>query len=544
MNLRNNNTLQLVGAAAGVLGLLVAFAALGYGVITNLWDIPRYMLIGALVLLTIFVWLNPEAIARALTGRGTRFGVNALLRILAAVGIAIALYALWGLLAPRIGSGFGRLDVTANKAYSLDNQTINALNSLPGPVKVIGFFPAGDASQQEANNLLKEYRAHTDKITIQYIDPIQDPFTARQYNVTRTGVVVFDDGARKETATSNTQEEFTKALLRLRETGTKTIAILDVPSIASFAGGTQEQRPLTLANSELAQQNYVVLPQPYNIAISPTISLAEVTVLIVPPVDPAHPMSDQQVRAVGDYLNRGGHVLLMGDPEAAPLPLALLSKYGLTEYHDVILESDQRNVWSQAPFNLLVANYGSSPITKDMTGLSTLYSAVEAIQPPTSTITGFVSTAVVQSSSTSLLAKIVAGTNGQQGQLVPDSTAPPGPLTMIVSVEQEVAATGSLTDTTQPTQTRGTRLVVTGDIDFLSDPLIQQYNATYNLSLFTNIINWLSESEQRISIPAPSTAAPTITLDVAEQSLTFYTSVVIMPLLVLLLGGFIWWRRR
>ena len=235
----------------------------------------------------------------------------------------------------------------------------------------------------------------------------------------------------------------------------------------------------------------------------------------------------------------------MGDPEAAPLPPALLTKYGLTEYHDVILESDQSNVWSPTPFNLMVTSYGSSTITKDMGSLRTFYSAVEAIQPPTSTITGFVSTAVVQSSSTSLLAKIVPGTNGQQGQLVPDNTAPPGPLTMIVSVEQDVpAATGTVTDTTQPTQTKGTRLVVTGDVDFASDLLVQQLNATTNLDLFTNIVNWLSESEDRISIPAPSTAAPTLTLGVAEQSLTFYTSVVVMPLLVLLIGGFIWWRRR
>ena len=52
--------------------------------------------------------------------------------------------------------------------------------------------------------------------------------------------------------------------------------------------------PSTLASNELSQQNYMVLPQPYNIAISPTISLSDVTVLIVPPVDPAHPMSDRR----------------------------------------------------------------------------------------------------------------------------------------------------------------------------------------------------------------------------------------------------------
>ena len=82
------STFQMIGAAAGMLGLLLAAAALGFVLVQGNWEIPRYMLIAALVLLTVFVWLNPEAIAQAITGRGTRYGANAVLRVLVAVGIA------------------------------------------------------------------------------------------------------------------------------------------------------------------------------------------------------------------------------------------------------------------------------------------------------------------------------------------------------------------------------------------------------------------------------------------------------------------------
>src|SRR5436305_9224694 len=115
------------------------------------------MLIVALVLLTIFVWLNPETIARALTGRGTRYGANTFVRIVAAIGIAVLIYVVWTLLAPRLGSGFGRLDVTANKQFTLSQLTVQTLETLPGPVTAIGFFtPQDQSTQTDANNLLKE----------------------------------------------------------------------------------------------------------------------------------------------------------------------------------------------------------------------------------------------------------------------------------------------------------------------------------------------------------------------------------------------------
>jgi hypothetical protein len=548
--MNNRNVMQLIGAGAGLLGLVLAFAALGYllvqGTAAN-QEIPRWLLIGALALLTIFVWLNPEAIGRVITGRGTRYGANAVLRILVAVGIAVLIYAIWGLLAPRIGAGFGRIDVTAEQQFTLSPLTEQTLGSLNQPVRVLAFFTPGEFGRSDAENLLDEYKRRSPNIQVEFIDPTIDVLTAREYNLTRSGVVVFDNNDRREQASANTEEAFTAALLRLRETGTKTIAVLDVPALVDFSGtGSQQMLPMSLVQAELTNQNYVFLP-PYNLTISPTISLNDVTVLIVPPSPVDAPLTETAVRAIRSYLDGGGHVLLMTDPQAAPLPPALLQPYGLTEYHDVILENTQANLWALPgtplqPFNLIVSSYPSATITKDMTGLRTYYSVASAIQPPTSTITGFVSIPIVQSSGDSTLARIVPqGDGGASLEPIPD--APTGPLTLIMGVEAQQPAT-PVTATQQTTQTGRMRLVVTGDADFARDDYIQLFQFVNNRDLFTNIINWLAESESRISIPPRTPTERRIDLDAAQGNLIFTTSVLLMPFFVLLLGGIIWWRRR
>jgi ABC-type uncharacterized transport system involved in gliding motility auxiliary subunit len=542
--------MQLIGAGAGLLGLILAFAALGYVLVQGTAgsaDVPRNLLLAALALLTIFVWLNPEAIARVITGRGTRYGANAILRILVAVGIAVLIYAIWGLLAPRIGGGFGRLDVTAEQQFTLSPLTEQTLRNLSQPVRVIGFFTPGEFGRSDAENLLKEYTARSSNIKVEFIDPTIDVLTARQYNLTRSGVVVFDNSARREQASANTEEAFTAALLRLGETGTKTIAVLDVPSLVDFTGtGSQQMLPMSLVQAELTNQNYVFLP-PYNLAISPTISINDVTVLIVPPSPFDAPLSEQAIRAIRSYLDGGGHVLLMTDPQAAPLPTALLQPYGLTEYHDVILENNQSNVWAlpgtpMQPFNIIVSTYPGATITKDMTGLRTFYSVASAIQPPTSTITGFVSIPIVQSSGDATLARIVPDASGG-ASLQPVEGGPTAPLNLIMGVEADPATT-TVTNTQQTTPTHRMRLVVTGDADFARDDFIQTFQFVNNRDLFTNIINWLAESESRISIPPRTTNDRRIDLDAAQGNIIFTTSVLLMPFLVLLLGGVIWWRRR
>jgi ABC-type uncharacterized transport system. len=86
-----------------------------------------------------------------------------------------------------------------------------------------------------------------------------------------------------------------------------------------------------------------------------------------------------------------------------------------------------------------------------------------------------------------------------------------------------------------------TRLIVIGDSDFAANIHIQNGG---NGDLFLNAVNWLAEEEHLISIrPKPYSFRRLL---VSENALRFirYSSLVFLPLIALILGGIIWWRKR
>ncbi|MBC7927019.1 MAG: ABC transporter, partial [Bryobacteraceae bacterium] len=65
-----------------------------------------------------------------------------------------------------------------------------------------------------------------------------------------------------------------------------------------------------------------------------------------------------------------------------------------------------------------------------------------------------------------------------------------------------------------------------------------------NRDLALNMINWLSSDEDLISIRPKDPADNRITLSRAQMQGLFYTSVILMPLAIVLAGVSVWWRRR
>jgi ABC-type uncharacterized transport system involved in gliding motility auxiliary subunit len=176
-----------------------------------------------------------------------------------------------------------------------------------------------------------------------------------------------------------------------------------------------------------------------------------------------------------------------------------------------------------------------------MNNVPTIYGAAEPIVVATTTITGFTTTPYIQSSSTAQYAVIKADASGNQSQLALDPNGPQAPMNIAVAVEQTVEDTGNFTST-ETTKPQVTRLAVIGDYDMLSDQLISQ--APGNLDMFNNTVNWLSQSEERISVRPKDTTPRQLTMTEQQQSLIAWSTIVFLPVLVLLGGGLVWWRRR
>ena len=88
----------------------------------------------------------------------------------------------------------------------------------------------------------------------------------------------------------------------------------------------------------------------------------------------------------------------------------------------------------------------------------------------------------------------------------------------------------------------GTRIVAVADTDWMSDQFLNQVPGDHDL--FVNSINHLVGNQALLSIPAKSTQPAQVSLLGTDANLIFFTTVVFVPLAVLIIGGLLWWQRR
>src|SRR5690606_22747276 len=104
-------------------------------------------------------------------------------------------------------------DATATQRLTLSDQSRKVAEALPGDVSLRYFYSSGGA--EPAKELLSRYSELSGKIHTDYVDMDQKPLEARAAGVTAAGEVVLSMGQRFERAASLSEEEITRAMIRL-----------------------------------------------------------------------------------------------------------------------------------------------------------------------------------------------------------------------------------------------------------------------------------------------------------------------------------------
>src|ERR1039458_6115738 len=116
-------------------------------------------------------------------------------------------------------------DSTANKQFSLADQTLKVVGNLKRDVHVTYF--GGNDSFTGARDLLDRYSALSPKFHVQYIDPERKPAQAKAIGYRPDAPVLIDSGLRKEGAKSLSEEEITGALIRSLKSGARNVCVLN-----------------------------------------------------------------------------------------------------------------------------------------------------------------------------------------------------------------------------------------------------------------------------------------------------------------------------
>jgi ABC-type uncharacterized transport system involved in gliding motility auxiliary subunit len=453
--------------------------------------------------------------------RQVRFGANATVMTIALIGILV----LANILAVR---NHKRWDLTADQTFSLSPQTVQIIESLKRPVQITGFFGKSNRAQQDdLESRLKEYTSRSNQISYRFIDPDTDPVAARNYNITSYGTLVFESEGRRQQITGTDEQDLTGTLLKV---------LRDRPATVYFLTGHGERSidnsdttGYSSARQALEQDNLRV--NTLTLAISNTIPLSD-TVLVV--ADPQQPIPPREEQAIRQYVAGGGRLMVLGNPLAPPPLAGVVQAAGLNWNDDLVI--DERSALDN-PVAPVVVQYPYSDITKNLNGQAAVFPTARTLQqvePPLASVTLM---PLLQSSDNSQ-----AATDFKSGQVQLSPNDKRGPLTFGYSAEGPISTTAALTDTVASGPKA--RIVVIGDADFADNTYLNQPGAQGNDTFFRSAVAWLAAQDELIALPPKPTTDRSMFLDAGQTRFVFYSSTFGLPLLVLIAGVAIWWRRR
>ncbi|MEW5981735.1 MAG: Gldg family protein [Acidobacteriota bacterium] len=525
--------LNRIGGIIGWLGTALVFAAVAIRFLRPEW--MRYAYWGAwagLVCVLVYTLTQWRDIAGAFRRRQTRLGSLTLASILIVLGILVAI----NYLGTRQNK---RWDLTADSQFTLSDQTKNVLSRLDTPLKVYVFDKVPDIDR--FRDRLREYEYLSRHVSVEYVDIDKQPTLGRQFSVQSYGTVVFEYKARTERVVGDREQDLTNAIIKV-VTGTQRKIY--------FVQGHGERDPLSAertgystVKSALEAENYLV----DKVVLVQTGAVPDdAAALIV--AGPRTDLLAPEMDAIRAYLAKGGKLLVMLDPPDKPSdpPLgtvtALLRDWGIAAGTNLVVDvSGIGRLIGTNESVPVVAQYPTHPITERFNVL-TAFPVTRSMEPVSGAPDNRVAQPLLETSANSWAeADVAAMMKGGEVAFDADKGDKQGPVTIGAAVEAAVGETSPGPPGEAEAPKTETRLVAIGDSDFAANFAVPVQG---NRDLFLNVVGWLTQQENLISIRPKEPGDRRLTLTADQGSRIAWLAQLIIPGALFALGIVTWWRRR
>jgi hypothetical protein len=463
---------------------------------------------------------------------------------------------------------FVRGDWTRGRLYALSDETVALLRNLPRPVDATIFlYPKRDSERARTiAGLVRELaercaRQAGGKFRVEIVDPDRAPeraeAAARKYGIGAfdlgQGAIVFTSDGRAKVVTEtdliepevDAEGEPGPALRAWRGEAAFVSAILTVtdehPPVLCFRKGHGEPEIDSQADGGYATFAEALRGDGYDTKTLEHIADARATgCSVVVVAEPTSALPDAELRALDGFGDGGGAVLAMAGPVFAPGGTAF-AHVGVEDWaarHGVLLgdnlvvdpahasDVEGPSVWAAGP-----DNYGRHPITDRLAGRLTFWPRTREaarLEPP---VAGWLVTPLVRSSAEGWGETDLATIRGEADLAFDAGRDRKGPVTVAVAVEA----------TASPTR----RIVVVGTGRLvmnvrLSGVTLRDYDQDFVLSALA----WLSGREARAGVGPKNAARVALAPTAGQVAGAFRLFVIVLPLVVLAAGAWVWRRRR
>ncbi len=455
---------------------------------------------------------------------------------------------------------YERSDWTSDERFTLSERTVEELQALEQDVELILFLGESEELFPDVDELLQRYRSHSTRLHVRHVDPDREPTEARalaaQYgvavgigqageNLAEVAMVIVSGDRTWKISRENLVAPATaegETVIDVTTERALTGGIVQVLSGEStticFASGRGElaptgERAAYVMRQELERENM-------NIEDLPAVGLSEVpdSCNAVFVLGPQRAYAEAEAQALIDYVRTGGNVLLALDPvleRDAVAPTGFegpLADFGILLDPSIVFEMDFSNVLGQSPADLFRVSVEEHPLTDAVRrrggGVAVSGSRSVRIEEGSSAV------ALLTTSEQGFAELDIAGlTMDADLSAGPEDVA--GPVS--VAVAKESATVG------EEPGARAGRIVVIGDLQWLDPGLLMEPQLA-NFDLMMSSVGWLTQRDALISIPPRTSAASSMSMSQEDVSSVALRLFVVLPLLILLLGAYVYWTRR
>jgi len=429
-----------------------------------------------------------------------------------------------------------RSDWTKGARHSLSEQSLQLLEQLPDAI-VLRHYQSNDPQLNHAvDEILSRYQQHKENFHYQLINADIHIEQARKDGIERYGQSVIEYHDRKERINKLNEQNLGNALLRLqRDTRPQ---LLFVSNHGERSPADTSDRGYSQLAQQLTQQGFAIRPinllqdelADFDSQHNPLLILGTLQ----------QPLLQTEQQKLLAYIQAGGNLLWLQDPQLDPSQTALSDALQLEFIDGVVVDNNQeihRMLQLEHAAIIPILEYRVHPITEKMQ-YYTLFTLASALRSTAEPASGYTDTEPAENPwlATELL---ITSNNSwsEQGDYTQQAsfdalTDIRGPLSIGIAQQRQLTLNG---------RSLAQRAVIIGDSDFLSN---QQLGHGANLDFILKSLNWLTQNEQLLHISPKN--APDLQLDLSATSASVLGILFLIGLPVLLLsaGALIWYRRR
>ena len=452
--------------------------------------------------------------------------------------VFIAIIIVINMIVGNLPSKYTQLDISAEKLYTIGDETKAMLKDLNKDVTIYQIAQSG-SEDETISNLLQRYADESDHITVEVKDPVVNPKFVSEYttdNLSSNSLIVVC-GERNKVVNYNNiyQSELDYNTYSYNTTGfdgegqiTSAITYVtseDLPILYTLEGhGEQELDSTIKEDVEKANMDIKSL----NLLTEGSVPEDASCLLIN---SPTSDFSDDEKDAIITYLENGGKAMIFSDYTGTEMKNfdAILENYGVKRAEGLVFEGDSQHYAMQMPY-YLVPTVESTDITSEVasSGYYILMPYAQGIQK-TDDVRDTVNIESLLTTSDSAYSK----TDMSSGTLEKEDGDVEGPFDLGVSITESVE------------DGKETHIIYFSTANLLQGEVNQMVsggNEKLVMAAFSSLVD--SETTTTVSIPAKSLEVSYLTLTAYDASFWKICVIGLIPGAFLVIGFMIWLKRR